>query len=353
VAFSGNFSLHQTHGNHVVQIGQSTRFGLPLPYQESRRAGLEPPGPIIALVEQQERVKGIVDRLAQPGVAVVPLPRHFSVEVGQPFAEQGVHVVLGVTANRRIVPVQGYVVQVVEAAENAGLGELAHPGQEHQPQVGIGVLQGRIETLQHIAHGQRQGRFFQIVEYGLVVLIDQHHHLFVPGGLYCLDEGPETQAGTLVGGDRNAQTPRSLVQPRTDDFQQYFFTIVSRTTKADAEHRMLAFPVPAGLGAIQEQAFEQLAAGGKCAVEGVDEKALSKAPWPGKKIGLAAGRHPGDVGGLIGVGKIAFTQIDKTLDADGQLWARHSDKYTTRKYAWSIVSRRFRTNVVLTGHNGR
>jgi hypothetical protein len=41
-------------------------------HQEGRRRRLEPPGAELALLEQQQHVEGVVDRLAGPVVAVVP-----------------------------------------------------------------------------------------------------------------------------------------------------------------------------------------------------------------------------------------------------------------------------------------
>ena len=55
------------------------------------------------------------------------------------------------TANRGIRVVHANIVQLVEIAEHAYLGEFCHPGEEHEPQVAIGTLEYPVKRFQRIA----------------------------------------------------------------------------------------------------------------------------------------------------------------------------------------------------------
>ena len=74
----------------------------------------------------------------------------------------------------------------------AHLGELAHPGDEAEPDVRIGLLDDRVEPAKVVAVGARDLRFVQRVQDRLVVLVDQHRDR--PSGLFVeyFQEMPES-----------------------------------------------------------------------------------------------------------------------------------------------------------------
>ena len=72
-----------------------------------------------------------------------------------------------------MVRLQGDVGEVVESGEQADLGELAHAGDEAEPDVGVAVLDDRVEAAEEVAVGAGDLRRVQCVENRLVVLVDQ------------------------------------------------------------------------------------------------------------------------------------------------------------------------------------
>ena len=161
--------------HHVVQ-GQGAHPALEQGFdQERRSAGFEPPGTEQAVAKQQQDGKGIVDLiLAEPAVAVVPEADLVPVEARELRREHRVQVGLGIAADGREFRVEGEVDQVVEAGEQADLGELANPRNEAEADVGIAVLDRRVEAAQKVAVGAGDFRVIQGVQDRLVVLVDQH-----------------------------------------------------------------------------------------------------------------------------------------------------------------------------------
>ncbi|CAI8014647.1 hypothetical protein GBAR_LOCUS9143, partial [Geodia barretti] len=106
----------------------------------------------LPLAEQQQHVERVVHVLvAPPVVAVVPAADLLAVESGQLRGEHRVQVGVGVPADIRVAPVQGQIGEVVEVGEQAHLGEFAHSGEERELDVGVGVLDRRVQPAQVVA----------------------------------------------------------------------------------------------------------------------------------------------------------------------------------------------------------
>jgi hypothetical protein len=80
-----------------------------------------------ALVEQQQHVEGVVDRLAGPVVAVVPGADLVAVQARKLRGEDLVQIGLGVAADGRVVGIEGDVVEVVEPENRLTLLNLDTP----------------------------------------------------------------------------------------------------------------------------------------------------------------------------------------------------------------------------------
>ena len=62
---------------------------------------------------------------------------------------------------------------MVQAAEDTGLAERAHPRQEDKTQVGVGILEHSVEAPELRSHKRGQLDVGQGVKDGLVVLVDK------------------------------------------------------------------------------------------------------------------------------------------------------------------------------------
>ena len=300
--------------------------------QERRGPGLEPPGPEAAPVEQQQDVEGVVDFfLAEPVVAVVPVADLVPVESGQLGGEHRVQVFFRVPADGGIARVEGDVGEVVEAGEQADLGELAHPGDEGEADVGFAVLEDGVEAAQEVAVGAGRPRLFEGVENRLVVLVDQHRD-----GL----SGPLVQGFQQEGEPLGARPVfRCQVRPAFDAVQlrhearlDLARLLEVAAAEAQAHDRMADRPVPPGVdGQPLEKGFvplEQLLAG-------VEEQALAEAPRPRQEVMLAPLREPLQVGGLVDVVPVLLPDRAEGLDADRQLACGAPSRFGH----WLIVSK--------------
>jgi hypothetical protein len=152
--------------------------------------------------KQQQHVEGVVDRLPQPVVAVVPGADLLPVQARQFRGEDLIQVGLGVAADGGIAGVDGEVLEVVQPREQADLAELAHPGEEGEADMGVRILDHRIEIAQPIAHRQGGVRIGDVVQDRLVVFIHQHHGALAAGGMGLLDQLAETADDVGLIADR-------------------------------------------------------------------------------------------------------------------------------------------------------
>ena len=162
--------------HHVVQPHGADAALDQRVHQKRRCTRLEPVGSELSPAEQQKDVERVVDLIAEPAVAVVPVADRVPVEARQLGREHGVQIPIRVPADRRELGLQGDVDQVVEAREQADLGELADPREEAEPDVRVGVLHDGIEAAQVVAVGAGGLGRLQSVEDGLVVFVDQDRH---------------------------------------------------------------------------------------------------------------------------------------------------------------------------------
>jgi hypothetical protein len=86
-----------------------------------------------------------------------------------------------------------------------------------------------------------------------------------------------------------------------------------------AQNRAFAFPAPVCVLGCQEEAVEELFAGGKGAVEGVYQEAFAESPGAREKVVFASLDELGDVGGLVDVSVPVFPHFREALNADGEL----------------------------------
>ena len=101
------------------------------------------------------------------------------------FGEIAFHLLLGDAAEGFVFGCHTDIGWLVEAAEDAHLGELGHTGEQYELQVGIGSLEDGVEGFQHRAVPVLQPVFraldihldvhVQNIQYRLVVLVHQDH----------------------------------------------------------------------------------------------------------------------------------------------------------------------------------
>ena len=301
---------------HAVQL----RGGDAAPEQgvdeEPRRPGLEPVRLEPARPEQQEDVEGVVDLLlTEPAIAVVPMAYPVTVEARELRREHGVQVPFRVAADGGVRRVQGDVDEVVQAGEDADLGELAHPGEEGELDVRVAGLDGRVQSAQGVAVGAGQLRLRQGVQDGPVVFVHQHRHP-LPAAL--VQRGEQTaeagRAAGVAGFDAGAFFDGIELRPHV--FAQVVRVVEVAGAEVEPHDRMADGPVPAVVdGEAPEQrlvALEQLLAR-------VYEQALAETSRARQEVVLAPVHQPLGVGGLVHVIVALLADLAEGLDPDGQL----------------------------------
>ena len=284
--------------------------------QEPGRAGLEPVGGEFAAVEQQEDVEGIVDPFpSEPAVAVVPAADLVPVESGQLRREHGVQVRVGVTADAGVARVQGDVAEVVESGEQAHLRELTHAGNEREPDVGVAVLDHRIEAAQEVPIGAGDVRRLQRIQNRLVVLVHQHHYPLSGPAVQRREQRGEAPGGRgVVSGHLRFGLGGGQLLHDARLKEARLFEIAG--AEAEPQHRVADRPVVA---AVDVQTVEQRLVALEQLLQCVEEQALAEAPGAREEVVGAFLDQPPDVGGLVDVVAALLTDRAEGLDADGQL----------------------------------
>ena len=84
---------------------------------------------------------------------------------------------LGYAANVSIFLVHAYIIDIVQLAEDAQLGELGDSREEHEAQILVATLQRRIEIAHHIAEHRQIFLLVHYIEKRSIVLVNEHNHL--------------------------------------------------------------------------------------------------------------------------------------------------------------------------------
>ena len=146
-------------------------------HKEGWCAGFVPPRVKLPVSKQQEHVKGVVDFLvASPAVAVVPAADPLAIKPRKLRRKDLVEVALRVAANGREGRIKRDVDEIVEAREQADFGESAHSREEAEADMGVAVLDRRVQAAQVVAVGPRDARLRQGVQDRLVILVDQYRN---------------------------------------------------------------------------------------------------------------------------------------------------------------------------------
>ena len=270
----------------------------------------------LAAAEEQQDVEGVVDLLpAQPAVAVVPAADLVAVQPRKFRREYRVQVRVGVAADGRTAGVQGDVGEVVEAGEQADLGELADPGDEREPDVGIAVLDHRVEAAQKVPVRPGDLRYGECIQDRLVVLVHQNHHPLPGLTVQCFQKTGEAfrRGGVFADHPRPALNG---VQLRHQVPVQVARLLEVAVAEAEPQHGVTHRPVPAS---VDGQPLEQRLAALEELLQRVQEQALAEAPRAGQEVVGAFLDQPLDVGGLVDVVAALLADGAEGLDSDGQL----------------------------------
>ncbi|MNZ76764.1 hypothetical protein D3C78_952820 [compost metagenome] len=258
--------------HHLLQI---RREGAPRSEQidqEGRRTRLEPERTEVALLEQQQQVEGVVDRLAGPVVAVVPGADLLTIQSRKLRREHRIHVGVGIAADRRIGCRHRDVAQVVQSGKQADLAELGYPGEHGETDMGVGILDHRVQVTQTVTDLAGALGASEIVEDRLVIFVDQHHHPLATHGVSMADQFGEN-AGQRLALAGQAQSLLLFQQQLACPLFQRCQAGQHSATKADAHHRKTPAPVPF---VMDLQAAKQWIVAREQLGQGVDEQALAK-----------------------------------------------------------------------------
>ena len=288
--------------------------------QERRGARLEPVGAELPAVEHQQHIVRVVDGLAQPAVAVVPLADRFAVEPPQLGREDPVQFVIGVSADGCAAGVERDVLQVVQPGEEVDLRELAHAGQHQEADVRVAGLERPVETAEEVAVGAGDLGLAQVVEDRLVGLVHEHHDaptVLVPQSL---DQVRQTvRRRVAVEGDaRPACRGREALDHGSPQPLRRGEVAVG---EVELQDRMANGPVPP---VVDRQVAEQLLASLEELLQGAHQQTLPEAPGPRQEIRRAARDEPLNVRCLVDIVVSALPHLAEGLDADRQPPTRRS-----------------------------
>ena len=246
-------------------------------------------------------------------IAVVPGPDPLPVQPGQFGSGYSVEVCVRVPADGRELRIQADALQVVEAREQAHLGEHADSGDEGEPDVAGAALDGPVEAAQIVAVCLRQLRGVERVQDRLVVLVHQYYDL--PPGLGMQSAQQDAQAirpaqSLPIG--MHAGLPLDEVQLRGDIARQVARLVVL-AVKAETDYRMGLRPVPM---LVDEKPPEQPFAACEQFVQRVQQQALAEAARSGEEIVAALAHQVADERGLVNVIAVVVPDSPQGLNAD-------------------------------------
>ena len=161
---------------------------LPKHFNEIRRsARREPVVGIVAVLQGIEQAEGIEDVGRRPCemISVILLLQSsdgffasYLPSLGEVIEIVGhlrQHLLLGYAAYSGIVGAHGYVLEVVQLAEDAELRKLRYAGEEDKLQIRVTVFQRRIEIAHNIAEHRQCRVFMNNVEQRGVILVDKYN----------------------------------------------------------------------------------------------------------------------------------------------------------------------------------
>ena len=270
--------------------------------------------------EEQEDVEGIVDSLRSPPVvAVVPVADGLPVQIRKLRCEHRVQIRVGVTADRRVLRIQGDVGEIVQAREQTDLGELAHSGQECELDVRVRELDGRVQASQVIAVGPGDLRCVQCIQNRLVVLVHEHRDSLTGALVQRLQQVIEP----LRPGDVlrcQARSALQRIQLRHQVPVQVSRCPIIAAAEIETQDRIANGPVPV---AVNGKPLEQRLVALEQLLQRVEEQALAEAARTGEEVVLALFHQPPHVGRLVDVVAALLPDLAEGLDADGQLASGH------------------------------
>ena len=206
------------------------------------------------------------------------------------------------------------------------LGELAHPGEEAEADVGVAVLDRRVEAAQIVAVGAGGFRFLQGVQDRLVVLVDQHRDRETVAAVQPLQLMSEPFGARGVVG-RHTGLAFDSVQLRHEVRLHVPGRLEVALAEAQAHDRVANRPVPV---LVDVQPFEQGFVALEQLLAGVEEQALAEAPGAGEEVVLALVEQAPDVRGLVDVVAVLPADLAEGLNAYGESAPGHGHLPSTQ-----------------------
>ena len=307
------------HGGHDVELAQ--HFD-----EEGRRTALEPVVPQRPVLQGIEQAEGVED-VGRPGremVAVVSclqrLQRLFRRHLF--LFGKALHVVRHLllhllhadAADGGEIRFQGDVLQVVQLAEYAELGELRDAGEEDEVEVRVGVLQRRIEVAHHVAELGQVLILVHHVEQRRVVFVDEHDHFLARLFVNAFDEVGQADVGVGMVG-KEAEAPLVLAQDVAQVVLELFFFHVLGRCHAEMQYGVFR---PFLFLLFYIKSFEEFLPALEIALEHGHQQRLAEPARAAQEDVLAQGGHFVDVHGLVNVQTMQVDDFRECLDAYGQ-----------------------------------
>jgi len=187
---------------------------------------------------------------------------------------------LGVAAEGGEALIEGDILQLVDAGEEAHLAELGNPGHEDEVNRAILPLHHRVEILQPLAHLGGLLWMLDVVEDRFIILINQHHHPLAIAGLGLTNQILQT-TGEI--GSRLARDPQALLimpQQGLDAESELLTALHHPAGEVEQNHRIGDRPIPLR---VERKATKQLFVTLKQLFEGIDQQAFAEAAGTGEE----------------------------------------------------------------------
>ena len=206
--------------------------------------------------------------------------------------------------------------EVVEAREQAGLGEHAHAGDEGEADMLRAALDDAVEPAQVVAVGCREFRVVQHVQDRLVVLVHEDGHLLPRCVMQATQNVPQAP-GTRIGCRSRGEIMLTLDRLKLlDDVPLDLSRFIVLPVEAQAHHRMADRPVPVP---VDVQAPEQLLVPLEKRSQSVQQEALAEPSGTGQEVEAPFVHQLPDERGLVDIVEVLLPDRAEVLDPDRQV----------------------------------
>ena len=310
-------------------------------------------------IEQTKRIEDVRLPLTEMIAVIMPLQQLAHLLGAHPhLVRHSIHLVmkrplqfrLRDTADRLIGRTHTDILWLVETAEHTHLRKLRHAREQHEAQVLVSSLEGRVETLESITIEFLNPQVVAIairrpivrvehIQQRFVILIDEHHTLLASTLMNKSPQPGKTLPHAEAIVTRHSVLPLPVLNTHIQFVLQRAALGEVAAIEVDMKNRIL---LPLLLQVLDGQTSKQLPLPTEIILQRRDEQALAKPTRTAQKVNLTLRHHLVQQGRLVHIDKTAVNNTLKILYADGIL---HSQTLLVCKD--SANRRQYKKNVIL------